>query len=94
MPEKRAVAKLTAEITRQLREVEANARVFSAELGALMAQHPGRYAIYRRQRLEAVADTFIEASRHLKVNDGYPASIHEITMQSEPALLKRKPPLI
>jgi hypothetical protein len=94
MPEKKAVARLTAEITRRLREVEANAKAFASDLDVLMADHAGRYAVYRQQRLEAVTDTFIEAARHLNIADGFPASIHEITTKSEPGLLRRKPPQV
>jgi hypothetical protein len=94
MPEKKAVARVTAEITRRLREVEANAKAFAADLDALMADNAGRYAVYRQQRLEAVEDTFIEAARHLNMADGFPASIHDITTKAEPGLLRRKPPSI
>jgi hypothetical protein len=89
-----AATRLTEAVARRLTEADANTKAFLAEFGGATAGPTGRYALYRRQRCEAIYATFIEAAQPLQDKDGFPGSIHEITTQDEPAFLNRKPPIV
>jgi hypothetical protein len=88
------VAKVAADSERRATEADKNVRAFLADYGGAPAGKAGRYAVYRDRRCEAIYPTFIEAAMHLGDKNGFPASIHEITTQDEPAFLRRKPPIV